>query len=646
MNTAKRVTEVIAFCSGKGGTGKTSLIAALGYALIYSGHSVLMIDADRATDGFSLFLLGPDGMAQLASFSVQSTFSGVLNSFSKTAQMAPEPHLIHRSGKDDHTLSYKAIISGKGLYGDDSTAIGGTVDDLWNLQFERKVFQAGVRALFDAARGMEPQYDYVLVDSRGGFSFESTDVVAAADSFVVVTEAATTNFYQERNLVDRINSAANAMGTKPLLRGIVVNKSTEYPETSFRHELVREFGIQFEDTFPIKLDVEAVATYKTQKAIYLAAPASHFAYDSLRAFQQILRVVTSQWAEDRAARWNQLVASVDTAIAKHNSEVEQLRKEQEDRVAAYSALVAEREQLSLRVQNLGDAHEQEKHRQDILLEELRGNAKRREEEMEKERIEARSRLDYERSRQDRLIEQLQVRLHETEKEVGETHRQARAQDAQRHQQERELVRQLSEAQTMASELRRSRRRTAIVSAVFAALFTGALAFTFIEFRDMHTKPNAASQQSDANRNAGGGDRRAATAAMPDESQPPTDSGSAPQVDAPEKPEPETGKWFRPCTPGLKNVIVASGFQKLETAQAAYAKISSEFPGFEFEIDELASADGKANRQYAIMAGHALSDAEAARLLADLKETNPKYAKNAYSKAQPESLTCVPEDWAP
>jgi len=52
-------TEIIAVASGKGGTGKTIILASLGYALQQSGHRVLFVDADTATDGLSLFLLGP-----------------------------------------------------------------------------------------------------------------------------------------------------------------------------------------------------------------------------------------------------------------------------------------------------------------------------------------------------------------------------------------------------------------------------------------------------------------------------------------------------------------------------------------------------------------------------------------------------------
>ena len=89
--------ELIAFASGKGGTGKTLMASCLGYALIRAGHRVLMIDADPATDGLSLFLLGRDGMRQVGAFSDRNTFGGALRGFQKSGVMKCEPRGIHLS---------------------------------------------------------------------------------------------------------------------------------------------------------------------------------------------------------------------------------------------------------------------------------------------------------------------------------------------------------------------------------------------------------------------------------------------------------------------------------------------------------------------------------------------------------------------
>ena len=68
-------TEIICICSGKGGVGKTLFSSCMGYALTRAGLRVLMIDGDPATDGLSLFLLGPKGIHQIDSFESHNTFS-------------------------------------------------------------------------------------------------------------------------------------------------------------------------------------------------------------------------------------------------------------------------------------------------------------------------------------------------------------------------------------------------------------------------------------------------------------------------------------------------------------------------------------------------------------------------------------------
>src|SRR4051794_38311807 len=112
-----RTPEIIAVTSGKGGTGKTLVSACLGYALTRAGHQVLLIDADTATDGLSLFLLGPQGARYQAAFEPANTFAAVLIDEEDTDTLEMHPRRINRNTLDDHGITYNAIISGWGLYG-------------------------------------------------------------------------------------------------------------------------------------------------------------------------------------------------------------------------------------------------------------------------------------------------------------------------------------------------------------------------------------------------------------------------------------------------------------------------------------------------------------------------------------------------
>ena len=353
--------ELIAFASGKGGTGKTLMASCLGYALIRAGHRVLMIDADPATDGLSLFLLGREGMRQVDAFSDLNTFGGALREFQRTGVMKCEPRSIHRVGSDeqgDHGISYQAIISGKWIYGDEPASS----DTLVVPDMDRATFRKAVAALFASIKA-SAQYDYVIVDTRGGFAFESTDVCALADSFIVITEPDVTSFYQDRNLVKRISDAAKQVDSRPLLRSIIVNKASEGDskdgnidlqklEVSFRLELEKEFPVKFLDTHPVPIDIEAFKAYKTQRIPYLATPASLFAFATLSAYRDILQVVTSRWSEAQVKQWNALVETVSTAIAARNRKLQAEREVKAEREKQLLSLQTENQALQQRLAEL------------------------------------------------------------------------------------------------------------------------------------------------------------------------------------------------------------------------------------------------------------------------------------------------------
>ena len=124
-NMKPNSTEIIAIASGKGGTGKTIIAGCLGYALMRSGHRVLMVDGDAGTDGLSLFLLGPGGMHQIKNVLPQCTFTGILTSLAGGSKIDVKPYQIRRDvhhevalDEEDHGVRYDALISAAGIYGD------------------------------------------------------------------------------------------------------------------------------------------------------------------------------------------------------------------------------------------------------------------------------------------------------------------------------------------------------------------------------------------------------------------------------------------------------------------------------------------------------------------------------------------------
>jgi len=305
-STSNQRPEIIAVASGKGGTGKTLIAMCLGNALVRAGHRVLLIDSDTGTYGLSLYLLGPGGEEQIEKFESHETFAGAL----QDAQGSFETRTIYRSAKDDHQVDYDALICGREIYGDVPSSEGLVArDQYWE----------SVRSLFEKIRD-SAQFDYVIVDTRGGFGFRSTDVCALADSYLMVTEADRTSFYQDRNLAARIDEAAESMGEQAVLRGVLVNKVVGDVD-SFRNTLEAALPVTFKQTYPIPVDVKAIEAHQRQQIPYVSCPASKFAYATLKAFADIFEVVISRWCEDRVGRWNEFVETIKQAITEHNTDV-------------------------------------------------------------------------------------------------------------------------------------------------------------------------------------------------------------------------------------------------------------------------------------------------------------------------------------
>ena len=353
--SATKSTEIIAIASGKGGTGKTLIAASLGYALKRAGHRVLMIDTDTGTDGLSLFLLGPKGVETVERFEEVSTFRGILlgSASNRSSKSAPgpveySPRTIYRDIEqigsprasdaasaasaasaaessstpatrattgsrikvNDHGMRYEAIISGKGLYGDDPSS-GRSHEIVACL--DRQGFRSVVKELFDRIR-REQEFDYVIVDTRGGFGFESSDVCAIADSFIMVTDPDYTSFHQDRNLVKRVSAAADELQTRSMLRAIIVNRAIEREEKQFRLALELEFKIKYSDTHAVPPDLQAMMAYRTQQMPYVYDPGCVYAQATLRAFSDIFSLTTSRWDPARVDGWNALVSEVTAAV--------------------------------------------------------------------------------------------------------------------------------------------------------------------------------------------------------------------------------------------------------------------------------------------------------------------------------------------
>jgi MinD-like ATPase involved in chromosome partitioning or flagellar assembly len=323
--------EVIAVVSGKGGTGKTFIAACLAYALQNAGKRVCLIDTDFATQGLSLFILGRAAeRGSSHGLQEENSLYHMVAKWGPKSRGLPVPMEADRRGKKDHGLSYPIIISNKQFY-DKRYSLGveaeakiaeGLLKESMSEVTDkfRKNYRSLLKSLFEKMRS-SGDYDYIIVDTRGGFGEVSLIPAAFSNSFFVVSEPDFTSFHQLAKLLANIDLMCVKENRRPFIRGLIVNKATEEGEEKFRSLLDAQFGIDLGLSWPIPLDAGVVNTYKEQLIPYRISPGLVFCSATLDAFTESFDLVTAKWSQESKEKWRSLANIVEEA-----REVEKMSK--------------------------------------------------------------------------------------------------------------------------------------------------------------------------------------------------------------------------------------------------------------------------------------------------------------------------------
>ena len=143
------MTKIIVVASGKGGTGKTSLVAGVSAALASAGKKVLVIDGDSGLRNLDIVL----GMSDRVVFSYADVASGMVT-------------------LDEAAVKHPAL---EHLY-----LLTAPADPMKN-----ELTSDQIRTLVRQIR--EEKFRYVLIDGPAGLAPEYTAFAAAADEAIVVT---------------------------------------------------------------------------------------------------------------------------------------------------------------------------------------------------------------------------------------------------------------------------------------------------------------------------------------------------------------------------------------------------------------------------------------------------------------------------
>jgi cellulose biosynthesis protein BcsQ len=269
-SSIKKNGRVIAFASAKGGTGKTVLAASTALVLLRSGKSVLVIDSDFSTRGLSLFILGD--ILHTSDLLVRDEECLAEFFLSEVQLEEIRPRRIDRSG-----IEYHILFSNKKLWqsGVPEQAI------LSDMRLDAQHYIDGISRLLAYLRD---DYDYIIIDTRGGYDFTSAVPALLSDTCIIVLEPDRVSLSQIQGFEKALAEFADNHKIRIPLRGFVVNKASFDPEQSrFVEELSRTYQIKTYGVIPA--DISCIRAYEMTDSPIVRFPYSDFAFWSMRAIE-------------------------------------------------------------------------------------------------------------------------------------------------------------------------------------------------------------------------------------------------------------------------------------------------------------------------------------------------------------------------
>jgi MinD-like ATPase involved in chromosome partitioning or flagellar assembly len=255
--------RVISFVSGKGGAGKSVILANLAALLVKTGASVLMVDCDFFTRGLTFYMIG-DKPAR----------TGILDYLREDETLE---HLVHRLEERtkgyDH-LSLLPASSRTTLY---------SVSDLDGKVHARdseslKKIHFDLRGLF---LQLAKRFDYVLVDTRSGVDPVSLLPALASDEYILVVEEDKTSWRIGDLLIAEIRKISDKLVNSKLMpsssfKGFIINKVTEEIPKEFVRDYLEKRVIEGKCLLQVPLERAVPMAFKVDKLVIDESPSSTF----------------------------------------------------------------------------------------------------------------------------------------------------------------------------------------------------------------------------------------------------------------------------------------------------------------------------------------------------------------------------------
>jgi len=220
--SSERQGKIIAVLSGKGGSGKTMIVAVMANILSERKQTVIIVDADTGTAGMTYYL----GLRLVSNIRVG--LSNVARHFmSKGENFLVTPFL--QSVRDSQGVMFFGI-------GD-------------HRQLEKEAPESEMPSILKRVLLGLGNGDWLIVDCRGGIDKESLAVCATADDILLISETDTTSFQATKHVVDVLSD--NDLAHK--LRGFIINKVFDDPSVLI-NQGTSVYGTQFLSAIPFDLN--------------------------------------------------------------------------------------------------------------------------------------------------------------------------------------------------------------------------------------------------------------------------------------------------------------------------------------------------------------------------------------------------------
>ena len=203
-------TKVIAVTNYKGGVGKSTVTINLGYELENLGFKVLMIDFD--------------GQKNITTYSGMKSHS-------------QENNII--TALDDVDKDFNLD------YSDPILKVGENLDiitcdvrkNAWKDRIASAISKDTIMKRYVDTLRVKYDYDYILIDTAPSAEADLINVLAAADRYLIVTEAATGSVDAITTLVDIITQVKKLLNPNLEAAGILINK---FEKKTTLHKLLLE----------------------------------------------------------------------------------------------------------------------------------------------------------------------------------------------------------------------------------------------------------------------------------------------------------------------------------------------------------------------------------------------------------------------